>query len=266
MLYTNKKSMSMKKLVLGLFTLFSLQAFSQTTVTTSTTTTTISTTPPSNNSDKWMMMYNGVGVSLQGFDNLNARIANFPQYARLKDYMVTLNMGSLSQYKGFVSGMGVNLGSSLSGHEDKKSSATRFLGANIDLGYDVIPSNRILLYPYVGVGWELFHAKFYRDNTDVDFDDLADSPGIQNAVRPLTLSNNWFTWRAGIGLALKSPKGFGVVGLKAGFTGSFTEKSWKTENSQMVSNAPTDQLRRGFVTLVLGHGMSARKGAAMWNR
>lgn len=213
--------------------------------------------PPKNKDEGWMMFTRSIGVSFQQFDGLNDRLSGFSQYQKLKNYAATLSLGTLNQYKNFISGIDVTGGSSMSGHRDKKSSTTRFLGAAVDFGYDVIPSQKILLYPYVGIGGESYQAKYYKDNSGVDFDDVAGSPTIQNAIRPVSFKNSWFGWRAGLGVGIKSSKGNDVAILKLGYTGSFKDRAWKSSDNQTLNGAPKDNLNRWFVSIVLG-GVKSR--------
>jgi len=202
--------------------------------------------------DKWMMFTRGIGVSFQGFNKLDDRIKNFPQYEGLKDRAFTLSLGTLNQYKNFLSGLDITGGSSMSGHRDKKSSTTHFLSAAVDLGYDVIPTEKVLLYPFVGFGGESYRVKYYKDNSGIDFDAVAGSTTVQNSLKPLILNNGWFSWRAGIGVGIKSPTGNSMAMLKAGYTGSFKSRSWKSSDNQTLDNAPSDRLGRVFVSIVFG--------------
>ena len=98
------------------------------------------------------IMTRGVGVSFQNFDNLNHRIAGFPQFDGLKNRIWTLSAGSMHVMNNFVTQTTITAGSSLTGNPNKKSSALRTLGGGIDFGYDVIPSKTVMVYPMVGLG------------------------------------------------------------------------------------------------------------------
>jgi len=207
-----------------------------------------------------MIMTKSIGVSFQRFGDLNQRIAPYSQYKPLKDYMWTLGLGSIHTMNNFVSGFSVTGGSSLSGDRDKKSSAMRFLSAGLDLGYDVIPSDKVMLYPTVGVGVETYRATFYKDVSAVDFDDVLTSPTVQNSIRSVKFNNTFATYRFGLGFALKSPKGDGTIGLQLGYTGSFKDNRWKSSDNQTLADAPLDNLSRFNVGIVFGGGgMMMRK-------
>lgn len=200
-----------------------------------------------------MLMTNGIGVSFQQFTELNNRIASFPQYKGLRDQMWTLTLGSMNVRNRFVSGLNVTGGSSMSGDRGKRSSALRFLSGGIDLGYDLIPADRFMLYPLVGLGAETYRAIFHKDNSFVDFNDVLGSPIAQNNIRSVKFTNSFFTYRLGLGFAVKSPKGSGTVGVQLGYIGSFKENSWKGQENQVFSNSPEDKVSRFQISLIFGN-------------
>jgi hypothetical protein len=200
------------------------------------------------------IMTNGIGVSFQNFDNLNRRIANFPQYKGLNNRIWTITAGSMQVQNNFVSQMTVTGGSSLTGNPNKKSSTLRTLGGGIDLGYDVIPSKTIMLYPLVGIGGETFHAIYYRDVNAVDFDAVANSSTVQNSIRKTKFVNSAFTYRLGLGFSVKSPKDNGTIGLQAGYVSGFHDEKWKSAEYQNLSNAPHDIIKRFSVSLIFTGG------------
>ncbi len=228
----------MKKILLVIFSGICLSSYAQKKKTRDSTT---------------MLMTNGIGVSFQQFNELNKRIASFPQYKGLRDQMWTLTLGSMNVRKRFVSGLNVTGGSSLSGDRGKRSSALRFLSGGLDLGYDLIPSDRIMLFPLVGFGAETYRAIFHKDNSAVDFNDVLGSPITQNNIRSVKFTNSYFTYRLGLGFALKSPNSNGSVGIQLGYIGSFTENSWKGQENQVLSRSPEDRLGRFQVSLLFGN-------------
>ncbi len=205
----------------------------------------------SNKPPKGQLMSRGIGISFQSFDGLNSRIANLPQYKTLRDYMGIISLGSMNVHKNFVSGLNVTVGSSLSGDRDKKSSALRTLGGEINLGYDVIPGDKFMLYPMVGIGAEGYQARFYKDNSGVNFNDVLTSGNVQNNIRPVGFKNSFFTYNLGLGFNVKANKQGSSVGIKAGYTGSFKDRSWKSSDNQVLGNAPVDGLSRFNVSLVI---------------
>lgn len=196
----------------------------------------------------------GIGVGIQEFDGLKERMSNFSQYEELKDYSATLQLGWLKERDRLISSSNVMLGSSMSGDRDKRSSTVRFIGLGADIGYDLLKSDKVMLYPLAGIGYEFYQARFYTDNSGVDFDDVVGSPNVQNAIRPLALRNSFFTYRLGMGVSLTSPKNHGgSIGIQAGYVGSFDSRNWKSNDNQVLNNAPEDQLGRFQVSLILSH-------------
>ncbi len=200
------------------------------------------------------IMMNGVGVSFQNFDGLNNRIAGFPQYDGLNNRIWTLTAGSMHVEKNFVSQMSLTGGSSLTGNPNEKSSTLRTIGGGMDLGYDVIPSKNIMLYPLVGIGAETFHAIYYRDVNAVEFDAVANSTTVQNSIRKTKFVNSAFTYRLGLGFSVKSPKDNGTIGLQAGYVSGFHDENWKSAEYQNLSNAPHDVIKRFSVSLIFTGG------------
>jgi hypothetical protein len=203
---------------------------------------------------KPVIMTRGAGITLLDFNNLNARIAGFPQYKGLKNRIYTLSFGSMHVEKNFVSQFTVTGGSSLSGNRNKKSSTLRTLGAGMDLGYDVIPAKNIMLYPLVGLGAEGYQAVFFKDLSAVDFDDVANSSAVQNDIRKTKFTNTFLTYRLGMGVSFKSPKDDGSIGLQVGYVSGFRSQGWKSAEFQSLNKSPKDGLQRFAVTLVFTGG------------
>jgi opacity protein-like surface antigen len=193
-----------------------------------------------------------IGGSFQQFDGLNARVANLPQYEHLKDYTATLGLGWMKEKDRFISDMGITIGSSLSRHRDEKSSTIRYIGFNANAGYDVLKDERITLYPLVGIGFQAYQAIFYKDNSAVDFDDVLQSPAVENSIHPVKFNNGFWVYRAGLGLSFKSPKHpSSSIGLQAGYTGSFQKRAWRSRENQSLRNAPKDRISQFYVSLIL---------------
>ena len=193
-----------------------------------------------------------LGGSLQKFDGLNGRVANLPQYKQLKDYAATLGLGWFKERNHFISEAGFTIGSSMSGNRDKKSSTIRYIGFNADLGYDLLNSEKITFYPLVGLGVQKYQAIFYKDNSAVDFNDVLESPVVQNSISSVKFTNGFVVYRAGLGVAFKSPKyPSSSIGLQAGYTGSFRKNDWRSNEGQTLGNAPEDRISQFYISLVL---------------
>jgi len=192
-----------------------------------------------------------LGGSFQSFDAINARVANLPQYEQLKDYAATIGLGWLKEKNQFVSSGAINLGSSMSGHRDEKSSTIRYIGVNLNLGYDVIKSDRFMLYPLAGLGLQKYQAIFYKDNSAVSFNEVLQSPTVQNNISSVKFNNAFALYRFGLGFSVKAPKYPAAIGIEAGYTGSFKKHEWRSNEDQTLANAPEDRVSQFFVSLVL---------------
>jgi len=195
-------------------------------------------------------MIHGIGVSFQKFDGLNSRIAAFPQYKELREHAGTLQLGWLKERNRLISGLTFTAGSSMSGDREKRSSTLRFLSFSADIGYNVLNNQRMMLYPLAGLGYETYQARFFKDNSAVDFNSVLQSPTVQNSLRPVDFTNSFLTYRFGAGFSIKSAKKpTHSIGLQAGYIGSFKDHEWRSNENQELMNAPEDGLRRIFVTL-----------------
>jgi hypothetical protein len=202
--------------------------------------------------DKFMpLVTRGLGVSFQKFDGLNTRIAKFPQYMQLRDYAATLSLGWLKEHNNFISGADITAGSSMSGDRDKKSSTIRYITPGFYFGYNVLKGNKVMLYPLAGLGFQAYQARFYKDNSAVNFDTVLVSPATQNSIRPVDFKNSFFTYRLGFGVAFKSPKHpSSSIGIQAAYTGSFKSHAWRSSDDQALANAPEDKLSQFQVGLI----------------
>ncbi|MBX2926171.1 MAG: hypothetical protein KF746_28525 [Chitinophagaceae bacterium] len=193
-----------------------------------------------------------IGASFQSFDGLNGRVANVPQYSQLKDVAATLGLGWFKERNRVISDAGFTIGSSMSRKKDEKSSTIRHIGFNANIGYDVLKNEKITLYPLVGLGVQAYQAVFYKDNSAIDFDDVLESPAVESSITPVRFNNAFLVYRAGIGIAFKSPAHpSNSIGLQAGYTGSFRKNAWKSSAGQSLGNAPKDRISQFYVSLVL---------------
>ena len=195
-------------------------------------------------------MSRAAGVSFQKFDGLNSRIANFPQYKEVRNATGVLQLGWFKESHQFISQINLMGGSSMSGDRDKRSSTIRYLGAGAEIGYDVIKDEKIALFPLVGLGYQRYQARFFRDNSSINFNDVLQSPTLQNNLHSLDLTNGFFNYRLGIGIAARSVKHSCSIGLQAMYTGSFKDRAWRTNQDQTLLNAPVDKLSQIYAGLV----------------
>ncbi|MES1225260.1 MAG: hypothetical protein ABUT20_57795, partial [Bacteroidota bacterium] len=161
-------------------------------------------------------------------------------------------LGWLKARKRIVSVAGITIGNSMSGDRHEKSSALNSLGIYAGIGYNVIGSKTITLYPMLGLGYERYKAQFYKDNSAVDFDQVLQSAAVQNSISSVSFRNGFFTYRAGAGVAFHLNKDPGTsFGMQAGYVGSFSSNEWRSNEDQDLMNAPKDKLSRIYLGVVI---------------
>jgi len=200
--------------------------------------------------DMFPEMSRAAGVSFQKFDGLNSRIAGFPQYKEVRNVTGVLQLGWFKEKNQFVSQINLMGGSSMSGDRDKRSSTIRYLGVGAEIGYDFIKDEKIALFPLVGLGYQRYQARFFRDNSSVNFNDVLQNPALQNNLRSLDFINGFFNYRLGFGVAARSVKHQCSIGLQAMYTGSFKDRAWRSNQDQTLANSPEDKLSQIYAGLV----------------
>ena len=197
------------------------------------------------------------GISFQDFKNLNARVRSFPQYADLKRSTGTLEFGLITKRDKTLILYNFIVGSSLSGNKEKKSTATKFLGGSIDLGYNVLEKNNLSIYPFLGLGFVKYSVLLKKDYSSIPFDSLLQNSTVQQNVSPLNFNNNFLAYKTGIGINLKSVKHpRNSAGLQMGYSGSFNKSKWKVNNTQLLDNSPKDLLSKLFFQVNILYQMS----------
>lgn len=233
----------MKSFMLACTMVMTLSAFTQ------------QTTQPAKTESRSFFSTLGIGVGWQDFSGLNDRLEGLSEYEQLKDLTALLHLGWLKEKNRLIANTQLTLGSSLSGDRNEKSSVVRFIGIGADVGYDLLASDRMMLYPLVGIGYEWYQAKFYRDISSLDFDDVLTSPVLQNTIKAVSFKNDFFTWRAGLGFNILNPKNNNyAIGLQAAYTGSFQSRHWKSNDNLSLNNSPEDRLGRIQVSLIFSGG------------
>jgi hypothetical protein len=204
--------------------------------------------------------YHSHGISFQKFDNLNQRIAAFPQFKQPKNSTGILEFGTFAERKRLITGFSINGGSSLTGDREKKSTATSFFGLSTDVGYNVLKGSRVSLYPFAGLGYETYKVKLNRDVSSIPFDSVLLSNTFQQRAENLVFNNSFLLYRLGVGMFVTSKKHTqNSVGLQVGYTGGFTSQEWKINKSQILMNSPADKLSKISVSVLIRYELR-RKG------
>jgi hypothetical protein len=195
-----------------------------------------------------------IGGGLQEFDGLNSRIDNNNAYRTLRDYTALLHLGFMKERNRFISMINLGLGSTMSGDRQRRSSTVRFIGVGADIGYDLVAAERVMFYPLVGLGYEWYQAKFFRDVSNLSFNEVIQNPLVQPAISPIAFTNSFFNYKVGLGVNLFAPHDGGAsIGLQAAYVGSFQDREWRSREGQELGNAPEDRLGRFQVSIVLTH-------------
>ena len=191
------------------------------------------------------------GISFQKFENLNNRIAAYPQYEQAKNSIGTLQFGMISERNKLVTSFNFNAGSSFSGDREKKSSNTRFLGLSADVGYNLLKSNRVSIFPFAGLGYENYTMTFNKNVSSVPFDSVLQSNNFQQRVENVVFNNSFFVYRLGFGIFVSSKKHVqNSLGFQLGYTGGFGEQEWKINKTQTLLNGPKDELSKLWASIL----------------
>jgi hypothetical protein len=139
----------------------------------------------------------------------------------------------------------------MSGRQDKKSSTVRYIGLNLDLGYDLLKNEKIMLYPLAGLGLQGYQALVHKDNSNVAFNDVLQSQAVQNSISSVKFNNAFLVYRLGVGVSIKSPKcPSSSIGIQAGYAGSFKKNSWRSNENQVLNNSPEDKISQFYISLM----------------
>lgn len=198
------------------------------------------------------ILFHSHGISFQKFDNLNKRIANYPQFQSSKNSTGTFQFGSFTERDKLITGLNLNVGSSLSGNRNKKSTATNFFGVAADVGYNLLKGTQVSLYPFAGLGYEKYTVRYNRDISTIPFDSVLQSVNFQQRTENLAFINSFVVYRAGMGINITSKKHLqNSVGLQIGYTGGFGDQEWKINKSQILLNSPKDKLSKIFTSIII---------------
>ncbi len=196
-------------------------------------------------------VFHSIGGSFQDFEGLNSRVAKLPEYKTLRDNGGTLGLGWIADCNRLITSGSLTLGSTMSGDKHKRSSTVRNYGITADIGYDVVKSERVMLYPFAGLGYNRYQAIFNKDVSTVSFDDVLQSNVVKNSISAVKFNNSFAVYRLGVGFLISSPKRPShSIGIQAGYAGSFKNSAWRSSEDQTLGNAPEDKISQFFVGLV----------------
>jgi hypothetical protein len=167
----------------------------------------------------------------------------------LSKYYAAVGFGGKTRFKRLI-GTSEFLGAFSNRWESAdKISALYSATGTLNIGFDLVNSERIDLYPLLGVGGGILNL-YVRDKekTFAQF-----SPG---ASTPINMYQSTLLLNAGLGFDLISPMKFDgksrSVGLRIGYMFDPTTKSAWQQNGTKVTNGPAPDLSGLYVKLILG--------------
>ena len=203
------------------------------------------------------MFFHSHGISFQKFENLNKRIAAYPQFELAKNSTGTLQFGIVAERDRLITSYSINAGSSLSGDRKKKSTNTSFFGLSADAGYKLLKSASVSLYPFAGLGYEGYKVKLNKDVSAVPFDSVLNSTNFQQRAENIVFNNSFMLYRLGVGMVITSKKHVrNSIGLQVDYSGSFKTKEWRINRSQTLFNSPKDNLSKIAVSILIRYQLS----------
>jgi hypothetical protein len=204
-------------------------------------------------------IFHSHGMSFQKFEDLNKRVVAYPQFEQPKNATGTFQFGRFAERNRLISVLSINGGSSLSGNREKKSTSTSYFGLSADVGYNLLKSSRVSLYPFAGLGSETYKVKFNRDASSVPFDSVLLSSNFQQRVENLVFNNSFIVYRLGVGMFVTSRKHVqNSIGLQVGYTGGFSPQEWKINTSQTLLNSPKDELSKIAASILIRYQLKPK--------
>jgi hypothetical protein len=198
----------------------------------------------------------GFGYHRQSFDGINTRIQNRPEYEKLEANIFSFSLGHSVEHKKVLLNTNILFGSSLNGNIDKRSSSVSMLDIGVNLGYNFSNNQKIRVYPFAGVSYNVYMSKLNKDVSAIPFDSVLQSNAVQQRTEPLTFTNGFFCYQGGIGIDfVKQKNGYmRTIGIKASYTGSFSRETWRINETQLLQNAPSDKISQFNISLQFGIG------------
>ena len=202
------------------------------------------------------MMYWGVGYQYQSFGNLSNRIGGRPDLQKPGSSLGTIVIGVNGETKGFMRDFQVRFGSNITGDDEKRNTTIMNFGASVTVGYNFSKKSNFRFYPFVGISGENYFAKFNRDISAVPFDSIIASNTVQQRTEPVKFSNMFFCYQGGLAVDFINTKYrfLTSIGLRASYTGSFKSRTWRVNDNQLITGAPSDRISQFNASLLFSFG------------
>lgn len=209
-------------------------------------------------------LYHSHGVSFQKFKNLNQRVTTNNLYEPVGNNVATFQFGFIAERKNFFYNTGLTIGSSFTGKKNTRSTNIKVLEYNVDIGYNILQSNRFIVAPILGLGYSMYNVRYFRDLSSIPFDTIVASVPAQSQTGAFSLENSFINYRAGLNLTVKSTRNnHSAVALQVGYVHSFSDNDWKVNKFQTLANSPNDALSKVFTNLVFRYQLGVGKDKPM---
>ena len=202
----------------------------------------------------------GFGYHHQSFDGLKSRLVNRPEYEKPGSSIFSVNAGWNVERNHFLFDASFVFGNSFTGDADKRSSSLSLFGTSLQIGYNFSNSQKFRIYPFAGLSYNSYIAQLNKDVSSISFDSVLQSNTVQQRTEPVKFTNGFLCYHAGFGIDFIKRKGnyMRSIGLRASYNGSFSKVTWRINETQLLQNAPSDNISQFNVSLQLGLGRNRR--------
>ncbi len=200
----------------------------------------------------------GIGVGMADMASINDKMSSLG-IDPFRNYGLSLDLESQTDFNRLM--MGGELRGLIFMDRVSNNMRSSFSSGSLLLksGYNVINTDHVQLYPYLGLGVGLLDL-MVRDN-EVPFD----SALVRRHHSTVSMYQTKFLVDLGVAFDLlggKNPKHLGVLGIRAGYSfDPYTSDRWH-HDGEILTNSPTPALNGAYVMLTLG---GAHKISGMWN-
>lgn len=207
-----------------------------------------------------VLFHYGLGYHHQTFNGINSRITSRPEYEKLGSNLFSFNAGWNVERKHLLVDVNFVFGNSFTGDIDKRSSSMSLFGVDLSLGYNFSTNRSIRIYPFAGLSYNTYLARFNKDVSGISFDSVLQSDAVQQRTEPVTFANGLLCYQAGFGIDFMKQKRRYLrrIGIRASYSGSFSDETWRINETQLLENAPSDKVKQFNVSLQFGLGRSRR--------
>lgn len=207
-----------------------------------------------------------LGYSNQSFDNLNARLIKyFPK--SIPHNVFNVGFGGKTAFNQLLMQGGFQLGLGSNSSAGKGYTNAVLMGFDLDGGVFLTQPGAVRIYPFVGLSADaaIVSAKIRTDN--IAFDSVLSNPVTRENIKPVTMSNFFVSWKGGLGIDFgnrATPKRPYTFGLKFGYKQSFNKGTWSMSDDSNLVNAPNDQLKQWFASIVFYGPTSKAAKSKRW--